>query len=92
MQKCVNNDCSYYKQSGKCASVCVRNGYAHHITNHDHLKDLDIEELAMVMAEKILENTPTIKNKIQAVCTKMALYDKCLRWLDSEWEDKREGK
>ena len=89
MNKCLNNDCHYYEQYGKCASVCIEKGFAYRVSNYDQLKDMDIEQVAMVMAEKILENDRTIKNKVQAVCLKMALYDRCLRWLDMEWEEGR---
>lgn len=84
MQKCVTENCTWLKKYGKCASVCVERGFAKHITNYDQLKDMDIEQVAMVMAELILQNDRTVKNKVQAVCLKMALYDRCLRWLDSE--------
>lgn len=87
MQKCTKENCNWLKEYGKCASVCIKKGYAHRVSNYDHLKDMDIEEVAMLMAEKILENDRTVKNKVQAVCLKMALYDRCLRWLDLEWEE-----
>ena len=89
MQKCTKENCNWLNHYGKCASVCIEKGYAHRVSNYDHLKDMDIEEVAMLMAEKILENDRTVKNKVQAVCLKMALYDRCLRWLDLEWEEGR---
>lgn len=85
MNRCEKEKCSYLDKYGKCCSVCVERGFAKHITNYDQLKDMGVEQVAMVMAEKILENDRTVKNKVQAVCLKMALYDKCLRWLDSEY-------
>lgn len=88
MQKCVKEKCEWINKYGKCASVCIEQGYAHRVSNYDHVKDLDIEQMAMLFAEKILANDRTVKNKVQAVCLKMALYDRCLRWLDSEWEAK----
>ncbi len=84
MQKCVKEKCSWLKEYGKCASVCIEKGYAKHITNYDQLKDMDIEQVAMTMAELMLQNDRTVKNKVQAVCLKMALFDRCMRWLSGE--------
>lgn len=85
MKRCLTENCTWLQKYGKCASVCVERGFAKHISNYDHFKDLDIEQMAMIIAEKILENDRTVKNKVQAVCIKMVLYDKVLRWLDSEY-------
>lgn len=46
MQKCVNDECEYFKQYGECSSVCVKNGFNKIITNFDRIKNMTIEEMA----------------------------------------------
>lgn len=89
MQKCVEENCSWIKEYGKCADVCIKQGYAHTVTNYDQLKEMTIDEVAMVMANLILQNDRTVKNKVQAVCLKMELFDRCMRWLSTEVENDR---
>ena len=84
MKKCTKENCEWLNQYGKCADVCIKQGYAKHITNYDQLKDMKIDQVAMVMANLILKNDRTIKNKVQAVCLKMELFDRCYRWLSME--------
>lgn len=84
MQKCLKENCNWLKEYGRCASVCIDQGFARHISNYDQMKDMDIEQMAMTIAELMLQNDRTEKSTVQAVCLKMSFYDKCLRWLDKE--------
>jgi hypothetical protein len=89
VQKCVAENCKWFDKYGVCADVCRSKGFAKVVTNYDNVIQMSKDQLAMMMAEKILENDRTVKNKVQAVCLKMALYDKCYRWLDREVSNDR---
>lgn len=89
MKKCLTENCTWLNKYGKCASVCIERGFAKHITNYDQLKDMNIEQVAMVMAQKILENDQTRRNEAEAEVYMMTLFDRCYRWLNTEASDEK---
>lgn len=56
MQKCMNDECEYFKQYGECSSVCVKNGFNKIITNFDRIKNMTIEEMAEKATRQLLVN------------------------------------
>jgi hypothetical protein len=51
MIKCVNDECSYFKEYGECSSVCIQQGFKKIITNYDHIRNMSIEEMAELLLD-----------------------------------------
>ena len=74
MIKCVNDNCSYYKQFGECSSVCINNGYKKNITNFDTVNSMSLEEFA----EWAIYELPKIEKSYTD--SRLGL----VKWLESE--------
>lgn len=46
MTKCVNEDCQYFREHGKCNEVCTNQGIKKVITNEDKVRNMTTDELA----------------------------------------------
>lgn len=46
MLKCVNDQCSYFKEYGECSSACEAQGIKKIVTNYDRIQAMSVEEVA----------------------------------------------
>lgn len=51
IKKCVPTECDYYNEYGECSSLCERFLIKPVLTNHDRIRNMSIEEMAVFMGE-----------------------------------------
>lgn len=52
-KKCVNEDCQYFRENGKCHEVCKDSKIKRILTNADRIRSMDNEELAEFLSSLI---------------------------------------
>ena len=90
VKKCIKEECDYYKVYGECLSGCSHCNIKPNLTNHDRIRNMDLDEMAtsiykyahnmcrFCIYSKGWKCTSALKTCVNGI----------KQWLESEAEDK----
>lgn len=88
-KKCVNEDCQYFRENGKCHEVCKYSKIKRIITNADRIRSMSDEELAEFLDDGVPSCTdycPDFKAGCAFGCKHKQGKEFLVCWLQSEAE------